>query len=266
MYPSITSAKSHKGVTRVQRPCHALDGDPPLTVLPTPGDVNVHRVDPRLDYARELEQRDAKVAARIEHVVELGRRADELGSRAAAVAAELARLPERRDRTQAAADEAERDLAAASDTLADAARELSSASGDAADAAHRRLVRAETDVRAAEERHARLLARLAELDGEEQRLHGESGELRSLAAELAQELEREPRIADLAPPVGADLAGLQEWASRGHAAVLVVRSGLEAERDRIVREANELATSVLGESVPAMSAATVRERLASSLP
>ena len=231
------------------------------------GDVNVQYMDPRLDYARELEQRDAEVAARIEHGVELARRTDELRSRAEGVETELAHLPERRGRVEAAAAEAERELAAAREALVEAEREQQrTGSGEAAEPARRRLARAEGDVRAAEERHARLLARLAELQQGEERLCREIEELRRLAAELAAELGREPRIAGLPPPpTDADLATLRDWASRAHAALLVARSGLETERDRISREANELATSVLGESVPAMSTAAGRERLASVL-
>ena len=225
-------------------------------------------MDPRLDYARELERRDAEVAAKVERVVELGRRADALGGRAEMVEAELGRLPDRRELVATAADEAARELAAARAALADAERELAGgSSGDKDEAVRRRFAVAETELRAAEERHARLRARRTELDAEEGQLRSERGELRSLAAELALELERESRLAGLAqPPDGAELADLRDWASRAHTALLVARSGLETERERVVREANELATSVLGESVPTMSAAAVRERLTSTLP
>ncbi|MBA3788673.1 MAG: hypothetical protein H0X21_08270, partial [Actinobacteria bacterium] len=52
-----------------------------------------------------------------------------------------------------------------------------------------------------------------------------------------------------------------EWVSRAHAAVFVARSGLETERERVVREANELAASVLGEPFSATSVDVVRKRL-----
>lgn len=205
-------------------------------------------MDPRLAYARDLEHRDAAVAARIEHVLALGRRADELRSSAETVEGELALLPERRTQLTAAAAEAERALARARSTLADAQREQAAA----------------TEERAAEERHARLVGRLAALEHDEKRLREDAGALGRVAAQIADELEREPRIASTAP-VGGELAALKEWTARAHAAVLVARIGLESERDKIVREANELASSVLGEALQATSAASVRGRLERSL-
>jgi hypothetical protein len=47
--------------------------------------------------------------------------------------------------------------------------------------------------------------------------------------------------------------------------VLVARGGLETERERIVREANELASSVLGEPLYTASVAVVRRRLEEQL-
>jgi hypothetical protein len=57
------------------------------------------------------------------------------------------------------------------------------------------------------------------------------------------------------------LDGIDEWGSRVAAALLVVRSGLDTERERLVREANELAASVLGDRDVGTSVALVRARL-----
>ena len=221
-------------------------------------------MDPRLAYARELEQRDAAVAARIEHVLALGRRADELRSRAETVEAELALLPERRTQLTAASAEAERVLARAGTTLADAQREQAASSGEPGERARLRAAQAATEERAAEERRARLVGRVAALELDEKRLREEADELGRIAEQIADELEGEPRIASPAP-ASWELATLKEWTARAHAAVLVARSGLESERDKIVREANELASSVLGEALQATSAASLRGRLERSL-
>ena len=45
----------------------------------------------------------------------------------------------------------------------------------------------------------------------------------------------------------------------------MARAGLEAERERIVREGNELASSVLGEPLYTASVAQVRKRLEEAL-
>jgi hypothetical protein len=72
-------------------------------------------------------------------------------------------------------------------------------------------------------------------------------------------LARVSREGAEAPEPG--LEGTIAWASRARAALWVVRSGLEGERERVVREANELGASVLGEPLAATSVATVRKRL-----
>jgi hypothetical protein len=228
-------------------------------------DVNVLLMDPRLAYAVELEQRDAEVAARIEHVRGLGRRADEVRVRTEAVGAELAALHEQGRHVTAAAAEAAGALARAYEARTAAEREGQVGSGEIAHSNRLRIAGAVTDERAAAERHERLLRRAAELRRNERRLAEEADDVRRLAVRLAEELEREPRISRAAHPAGASLDALVTWSGRAHAAVLVARGGLEAERDKIVREANELASSVLGEALQAASAASVRASLERSL-
>jgi hypothetical protein len=46
--------------------------------------------------------------------------------------------------------------------------------------------------------------------------------------------------------------------------LLLVRAGLAAEREAVVREANELGSSLLGEPLGATTVARVRERVARS--
>ncbi|RDI75311.1 hypothetical protein Gocc_1109 [Gaiella occulta] len=60
---------------------------------------------------------------------------------------------------------------------------------------------------------------------------------------------------------GGSLPEVEEWGARAHAALFVVRDGLEAERERIVSEAAALASAVLGEQVAGASVALVRRRL-----
>jgi hypothetical protein len=75
--------------------------------------------------------------------------------------------------------------------------------------------------------------------------------LRALAGISASGLE----------PPAPGLDGLEEWASRVSAALLVVGSGLETERERLVRQANEIAASVLGEPAHAGAVSRVRAEL-----
>ena len=56
------------------------------------------------------------------------------------------------------------------------------------------------------------------------------------------------RVHAVEPPEPG-LAGALDWSSRARGAVFVVRGGLEQERERIVREAEELGATLLGEQV-----------------
>jgi hypothetical protein len=80
------------------------------------------------------------------------------------------------------------------------------------------------------------------------------------AAAAASELEAEPRVTH-SPPGGGNLGDVLDWAARAHAAILVARSGLDVERERIFREANELGSSVLGEPLQAANVSLVRRRV-----
>ena len=60
---------------------------------------------------------------------------------------------------------------------------------------------------------------------------------------------------------GDSLDEVEEWGARAHSAIFVVRGGLEAERERLVFEANALATAALGEQVAGANVSLVRRRL-----
>jgi hypothetical protein len=94
------------------------------------------------------------------------------------------------------------------------------------------------------------------------RLRAEAVGLAPVAAQIAAELARAPRIAEgpgLEP--GTSLAELEEWGLLVRSTVLVARGGLEADREQLVVEANALAAGVLGDQLGASSVAVVRRRL-----
>jgi translation initiation factor IF-2 len=134
--------------------------------------------------------------------------------------------------------------------------------------------------REAERRAAEVLeaeAELARVDSETERMHAEqrlqrardhteiaaragerAAEERSAFERTAEELTRElpqleQRAHELAHEIPSELPApngdLIDWASRAHAALFVAASQVDARRERVVREANELATAVLGESI-----------------
>lgn len=222
--------------------------------------------DRRLAFIRELEQADEAVAAVLAELDELYAACEALRGRALEVEAFLERLPGERAATARAEEEARVAVEEARTTAERAAEELRAAEAAHDDerlpAARRFDVRARDAVhtaerllREAEEAAARLEAH-AEAAGEEAK------ELTRRARRLAAALAERPGLAAEAgaPPAGG-LAGVAEWGTRARAALLVARGQLAAERDAVVRQANELGTLVLGEPLTATSAAGVARRV-----
>ncbi|HZP73484.1 MAG TPA: hypothetical protein VFA97_08925 [Gaiellaceae bacterium] len=138
----------------------------------------------------------------------------------AAVEAELAAQRARQS-------EAERAVAAAED---DREREL----------AERALARAADHVAVAERTLSRTRSALSALEHEAETLPRELERLEAEARGVAANASgvREP---------GGGPRELADWASHARAELFVTRSQLDLRRDRVIREANELATAVLGE-------------------
>jgi chromosome segregation ATPase len=216
--------------------------------------------------ARELEARDERLAAAIAEVGALQRSAEDVRERALAVEEFLERLPLERETAETALGDAQNEAHARSRALADAEDELAraeqSADRERVAAARRELVRAGDAAASAERKLARAREALEELARRAESLRAEAPRLAERARGLAGELARLPRISGQATAEPAPgLEGTVEWGSRARAALLVVRSGLDTERERVVREANELAASALGEPVAATSVSLVRERI-----
>ena len=214
-----------------------------------------------LEVARELETRDARLAEEIDGIAGLRRRAAAVGGRAGHIARFLEELPALRtglehqiahlerelsDRERAR-DEAEAALARADEEDRAAARRTAVRAGDAASVTARELDGAR--------------AQLAQLDVEAKELVEELARLQHEAEELTQGIHDAREISrGTVPDPGDAPKELIEWASRARAALLLAGSGLATERERVVREANELAAVALGDP-GATSVAGVVERL-----
>ena len=97
---------------------------------------------------------------------------------------------------------------------------------------------------------ARIAARREELVDSERVLRAEADGLAVAARDIAAEIRETPRVSESGRELpGTDLPELVEWGARVHAALFVVRGGLENERERIVVEANTLGAAVLGEQL-----------------
>ncbi len=63
------------------------------------------------------------------------------------------------------------------------------------------------------------------------------------------------------PSPSAGPRNLAEWASRSHAELFVARSQIDTQRERISREANELASMLLGEATYGSTVAQALQRV-----
>jgi hypothetical protein len=221
-----------------------------------------------LQLARDLEERDLELAARIDGVSALLREVDGLKARAARVRHGLDEIPgeirqaevdERDARVREAA--ALEELAAA-ERAHDEAHRSRKATADARERADRAMLRAEVAAADATMAVVRARHRLEDAVREEAVLQSEAEGLEVEARELARTVAEEPRLSESGRSApGSSLAAIDEWGARAHAALFVVRGGLESERERLVVEANALAAVLLGDHGGGASVSLVRQRI-----
>ena len=207
-----------------------------------------------LQLARDLEARDLELAARIDGVSALLGDVDGLKARATTVRHGLDEMPgeihqaevdERDARVREA--EALEELATAERTHDEVQRSRKAAE-DARERADRALLRAEVVAADATTSVMRARERLEDSIREEAVLQSEAEGLAVEARELARTVAEVPRLSESGRSVpGSSLAEIEEWAARAHAALFVVRGGLESERENLVVEANALAAAPLGD-------------------
>jgi chromosome segregation ATPase len=223
-----------------------------------------------LALVRELEREDADLAARLDIVVGLIGRVDQVRDRSRRVLRRLEALPNEiaramegeRDARQRT-EEAEAELAEAERRLDEVSRSRRAGNEAKAEAerAVKRLTVAAADASATVlrmEEHVQALA------NDEVELGAEAAELAVEAQELAREVAEVPSLSESgrAAP-GRSLEEIDEWGARAHAALFVVRGGLESQREKVVLEAN-LAAGALGDPA-GVSVALVRRMLEQSL-
>jgi hypothetical protein len=212
----------------------------------------------------ELERCDAAAAAVLADVEELQHTVDLLRARARAVAEFQAALPAEREWRRGAIAAADVRLRAAESARESAETELARAEkkrGEEQRAkAARAAAEAREDVRVAEGELTRARDAAAALEAEADQTAAEAASVRGDAETAAARLAALPRLT----PLGA-LDDVETWGARARGALLVLHGSLAAERDAIVREANELGSALLGEPLGATSVTGVRERVERAL-
>ena len=222
--------------------------------------------DRRLAFIRELERADEAAAAVLTELDELYAACEAVRERALELEAFFVRLPAERAAAALAVEQArtgaEERRAAAERARAELQAAQAAGDDERLAAARRFDVRARDALRTAERLLREAEEQAAQLEARGEAADAETAELARRAGELAAALAERPRLAlEAGAPPGEGLAGLAEWGTRARAALLVARGQLAAERDAVVRQANELGALVLGEPLTATSAAGVARRL-----
>ncbi len=225
-----------------------------------------------VSHAAELERQDRAVAQRLDAMNRLADRAGELRARGAEVGTALAGLPGERADVERLTHEARADADAVREQLRVAEERVAALErsrrrrADELERARREALTASELLADAEARVERLRARHRQLDTEEHALREEAAGLGRAAAAIAAQLEHVPQVGDAAARLpGGSLAELEEWGFVVRSSLFVARGTLEAERARIVTEANELGAAALGEELGVSSVALVRRRLEAEL-
>jgi chromosome segregation ATPase len=204
---------------------------------------------------RELARRDEALASQADRLREADAQVAALRGRAEAIDAFFAGYPEEERRRSAARAAADEDLARRREELRRAEEDLARA-GD--EESRRRagsvVARGHDHVVVAEAAFARARASVDELERDAQSLPAELALLEERATSIAAQISELPAAAS-----GARL--LVEWASHAHAELFVAARQLDAQRERVIREANELATMILGEPTYGATVAQLAERV-----
>jgi chromosome segregation ATPase len=187
-----------------------------------------------VDELRRLAALDAELWARASALRELDGRVAALRARAEATDAFFAAYPEEEPRLRRELNDAQDELVRREEELAGAERRLAEA--------HDEEERIHT-----EHAVARALDHVAVAAGRIERARSSYDELERDAAALPRELtelEARARAVPGVPPLGGSLV---EWASHAHAELFVAAGQIDVQRERVIREANELASMLLGD-------------------
>ena len=195
---------------------------------------------------RQLAAVDVELAERASDLRGVDGRVAALRGRAEAIDAFFAAYPEEEARRGAELRDAQTELVRRREELAAAQRALAESHDDEA------RIHAEHMV-------ARALDHIAVAEGRNARGQSAYDQLERDAAALPRELDELEARARAIPEVPPPGSSLVEWASHVHAELFVAAGQIDVQRERVIREANELASMLLGEPT---YGATVAQALA----
>jgi chromosome segregation ATPase len=207
-----------------------------------------------LDDLRNLATRDADLERRARRLRELDHGAAEIRHAAEAIDAFFSAYPAEETARRGELASAEAELEHRRAEQAEARAELASAGNDELrELAQRAVARADDHVGVAATRLERARHARDELEHEAHTLPRAVPDLEARATAIADE------AGDIPEP-GEGPRALVEWASRAHAELFVAAGYIDTQRERVIREANELASALTGEATYGSTAAQALKR------
>ena len=215
---------------------------------------------------RQLELADERIGAALADFDGLAGEVDSVRAEAEELGALAARLPGERKARAAELERATVEAAAAEQVLGEAEDAVRAADPTDAQEAKRFHIRARDRVSVAERRVAEAAAAAIDLENRAGKATIQGHALHTRARKLAGELRGRSRIAeDAGKEPGPDLEGVAAWSEVARASLFVARGQLSAEREAVIRQANELGALALGEPLSAMGAGALTRRVEQAL-
>jgi chromosome segregation ATPase len=226
----------------------------------TGGGWNNRAVNERaVEDVRRLAARDAGLAAEADRLRRLADEAEDVRARAEATEMFFASYTEEERRLREATADAREELERRRAEAAQAQTELEAARRDEERvAAERAVARARDRLADAEARIARGAEAEAELERHSAALTAEIPSLEQRAAAISSQLRE-------LPPAPRGPSELIDWASRARTHVFVTAGQIDSQRDRLIREANELGSMLLGEPVYGSTADQILDRIEATI-
>jgi chromosome segregation ATPase len=210
--------------------------------------------DRALSDLRGLATRDAELASQAARLRELDVRVAELRAAAEGIDLFFARYPAEDTARREAVRDAEAELGRRRDQLREAESGLAESSDDVARShAQHTVDRALDHIAVAEVALARTRRLHDELEREAAVLPSSVPDLEQQATAIAA------GVPDLPTP-GKGPRALVDWASQAHAELFVAAGQIDTQRERMIREANELASMLTGEPTYGSTAAQALAR------
>ena len=215
-----------------------------------------------LEVLRELERADEEIGDELAELERLAGEVESVRTKAEELKTFAARLPADREARAQELQRAKVEAAAAQRVLGEAEERVRTARPEDAQDAERFLVRARDHASVAERRLEEAAASAEDLKDRVTEATIQGHELHTHARRLAADLLGRPRIAeDAGREPDADLAGVEAWSEVARAALFVGRGQLAAERDGIIRQANELGAAALGEPLTSLGTGALARRV-----